>query len=56
MLDTKESNTRSEESQEFTSENSASPVNYDGAINPEKSSKPKEVHDDTIYDNMIFPS
>jgi len=60
MLDIQESKINNNKSQQFPSENNADTVitqsNSDSVINRQTNDKSKALDDDTIYDNMIFPS
>lgn len=59
MLNKNDPQIRQDEYQQFTSENSVNSayVNNDSDYAPRPSNvDPKELDDDTIYENMIFPS
>ena len=56
MVDIKDHQNNSTENQQIESENNRNTVNNDSAIENQTNNNPKGLHDDTIYDNMIFPS
>jgi len=57
MLDTKDRNTSKVESQPFASKNNANTTNNDSGINNQTNGKPTKFNDDdSINENMIFPS
>ena len=56
MVDIKDPQNNSAESQQIELNNNGNTVNNDSAIDNQTKNNPKELHDDTIYDNMIFPS
>jgi len=60
MFDIEESKINNDESQQFPSENNANPIitqpNNDSVSNRQTNDNPKALDDDTIFENMIFPS
>jgi len=56
MVDIKDPQNNSAESQQIESDNNGNTINNDSAIDNQTNNNPKGLHDDTIYDNMIFPS
>lgn len=56
MPDITDQKTSKSESQQFTSENNANTIHHDSTMDHQTNGNSKKLHDDTIYDNMIFPS